>query len=303
MPVSSHTLKGGMYWKPEFPLFISREREYFTLPIHNHDFVEIQYVAEGRGYHYIGDERLHVEKGDMFIIPVGTRHVYRPASPAPKDELIVYNCLFAPELPDRIWGAFPDAEPIRRWLSAADGTKSYKRYRDAFHEGRMHMEAMHREYKMKQPGYKTALYAVLTRLLVYLYRLETHAVSVLPASGLLGPVLEYLEDHYARAVTVNDLARLVPASPGYLQRIFKRATGQTITEYTQNLRIKKSMELLAATSLPVKDIAEKVGYRDLKFFYALFRKKTGRSPGEYRKHHLTAPHEPVGGSNGGIVGG
>jgi AraC-like DNA-binding protein len=229
--------------------------------------------------------------------------VYRPASPASKDELIVYNCLFAPELPDRIWGAFPDAEPIRRWLSAADGTKSYKRYRDAFHEGRMHMEAMHREYKMKQPGYKTALYAVLTRLLVYLYRLETHAVSVLPASGLLGPVLEYLEDHYARAVTVNDLARLVPASPGYLQRIFKRATGQTITEYTQNLRIKKSMELLAATSLPVKDIAEKVGYRDLKFFYALFRKKTGRSPGEYRKHHLTAPHEPVGGSNGGIVGG
>jgi AraC family L-rhamnose operon transcriptional activator RhaR len=64
--------------------------------------------------------------------------------------------------------------------------------------------------------------------------------------------------------------------------MLKRATGQSFTEYMQNLRIRKSCELLRRTTLPVKEIAARSGYRDLKFFHELFRKKTGRTPLEYR---------------------
>jgi AraC family L-rhamnose operon transcriptional activator RhaR len=274
------TLEGRTFWEADFPMYMTRERERFTLPMHIHDFVEIQYVAEGKGYHYIGEERILVEKGDLFIIPIGTRHVYRPASEARKDELIVYNCLFAPSVPDVLLRSYPLPPEVGQLLSGM--TRTYLRYKDTFHEGRMHIEAMYREYKTKQPGREAALYALLTQLLVYLYRLEINLVSTLPAYTQLSSILAYIEDNYNRALVLSDIAKLVPTSPSYMQRIFKRATGQSFTEYIQNLRMKKCTELLAQSSLSIKEIAEQVGYRDMKFFHTLFRKKTGQSPLQYR---------------------
>ncbi|MCD9023860.1 AraC family transcriptional regulator [Cohnella silvisoli] len=280
MNSTPHTLEGRTLWDPNFPLYVTREREYFTLPIHIHDFVEIQYVAEGKGYHYIGDERIFVEKGDLFIIPIGTRHVYRPASEAAKDELIVYNCIFDVSVPEKLLLAYPFPEGTLTLLTGQ--SQAYRRYKDAFHEGRIGMEALHREYRMRQPGYESCLYALLTKLLVYLYRLELNLASALPANSQLGSALEYMEDNYSRPLTLAEIAKLLPASPSYMQRMFKQATGQSFTEYLQNIRMKKSTELLRHTTLTIKEIAEQVGYRDLKFFYALFRKKTGLSPRQYR---------------------
>lgn len=275
------TLEGRTYWDSRFPIYVTREREQFTLPIHDHDFVEIQYVAEGRGYHYIGEERILVEKGDLFIIPIGTRHVYRPSSEAPKDELIVYNCLFASGVPDILQLTYPLPKKIAELIKGE--TRTYCKYKDIFHEGRLHMEALFREYKMKQPGHEAGIYALLTRLLIYLYRLELNHDYALPANVHLSSALTFIDENYSLRLTLSDIAKLVPASPGYIQKIFKQATGQTFTEYLQNLRIKKSTELLAQTSLTIKEIAQKVGYRDMKFFYALFRKKTGHSPRRYRR--------------------
>ncbi|WP_130613640.1 AraC family transcriptional regulator [Cohnella abietis] len=284
MPSTPHTLEGRMFWNSDFPLYVTREREFFTLPIHIHDFVEIQYVAEGKGYHYIGDERIFVEKGELFIVPIGTQHVYRPASEASKDELIVYNCLFDSSVPMKILSSYPFPEEILSLLTGQ--THAYRRYKDTFHEGRISMEALHREYRMRQPAYEASMYALLTRLLVYLYRLELNLASSLPANSLLGSVLEYMEENYSRAITLVEISKLLPTSPSYMQRMFKQATGQSFTEYLQNIRIKKSCDLLSQTSSPIKEIAEQVGYRDLKFFYALFRKKTGQSPSQYRKRSM-----------------
>lgn len=265
-----------MFWEPDFPMYVTRERERFSLPIHAHDFVEIQYVAEGKGYHYVGEERLLVEKGDLYIIPIGTRHVYRPSSEAPKDELIVYNCLFASGVLELLQRTYPLPTEIRELLS--DEQRAYHTYKDLYHEARMHMEELHREYNTKQPGYEAALYALLTRLLVYLYRLELNLVSPLPAYTQFGSILTYIEENYNQPLTLSDIAKLIPASPGYVQRMFKLTTGQSFTEYRQNLRIKKSTELLEQSSLSIKEIAERVGYQDLKFYHSLFRKKTGTSP-------------------------
>ncbi len=280
MKTNPHLLEGRIFWDERFPLYVTREREYFSLPIHVHDFIEIQYVAEGRGYHYINDERIIVEKGDLFIIPVGTQHVYRPSSEAAKDELIVYNCLFADHVPVKLGFTYPLPPEITNLLN--DQSQSYHKYKDLFHEGRMLMEALHREYKTKQAGYEAALYALLTQLLIYLHRLELKQVSGLPTNAHLGSALAFIEKNFNRSITLAEIAQLIPTSPSYLQRVFKQSTGQSFTEYIQNLRIKKSTELLVHTTWPIKEIAEKVGYRDIKFFNELFRKKTGQSPRQYR---------------------
>nr|WP_254639357.1 AraC family transcriptional regulator [Cohnella sp. GbtcB17] len=273
-------LEGKIFWQPEFPIAVTRERERFTLPIHIHDFVEIQFVAEGKGFHYIGDERIYVEKGDLFIIPVGTRHVYRPASEAPKDELIVYNCLFDPSVPGILARAYPLPATALSLLSGDD--RPYRRFKDIYNEGRACMESLYREYGSQLPGYEAVLYARLTELLVCLHRLETAGSAAVATSSRLSAALDYLERHIDRPVTLAEVAAHLPVSASYMQRMLKRATGQSFTEYVQNLRIRHSCELLRSTTLPVKEVAARSGYRDLKFFHELFRKKTGKTPISYR---------------------
>lgn len=290
------TLEGSIFWDSNFQMYVKREREKFTLPIHIHDFIEIHYVAEGKGYHYVGDERILVAKGDLFIIPIGTRHVYRPSSEADKDELIVYNCLFASGVLELLNRSYPLPKEIEDLLNG--NTRTYSRYKDIFHEGRLHMEALHREYKSKQPGHEAALYALLTRLLIYLYRLELNLTAALPAYAQFDSAFAYIEENYSRPMILSDIAKLIPASPSYTQKIFKRITGQSFTEYVQNLRIKKSTELLTQTSLSIKEITEMVGYRDQKFFHELFRKKTGQTPLQYRsKTYGSATLSPPGPEN------
>ncbi len=277
-----YCLYGEHYWRSDVPICMTREREFFSLPLHMHDFVEISYVAEGRGFHYIGDERLEVGRGDLFLIPVGTAHVYRPVSPNPDHELIVYNCLFAPELFDRLKLTYPLPFAADELIAGSSG--SYRAFKDTHHDMRGAMEHLYAEHMLREPGSEAAMLAQLVCLLLALHRNE-RCPGAAPASiSRLAEVFAYLAEHYNEPVTLQRLADMVPVSVSHLQRLFKQTKGQSFTEYLQNVRIAKSCELLAQTPDSVRDVAARVGYRDLTFFHALFKKKTGLSPSQYRKH-------------------
>ncbi len=280
MTAKVRLLDGSTFWEEHFPVHITREREAFTLPLHIHNFIEIQYVAEGKGFHYIGNDRVAAEKGDLFIIPIGTLHVYRPSSPQAKDELIVYNCLFDQQVPEQLGLSYPLPSEVHKLLNREPGC--YYKYKDTNFKARQLLEDMHQEYFAKQAGFETVLYAQLTKLLIYLYRLETGQLQTKPVSSGIGAILAYIEQNYDQTITLTQAAKLISTSPSYMQKNFKRVTGQSFTEYIQNVRIKKSIELLLLPSYSIKEIALRVGYRDLKFFHALFKKKTGYSPAQYR---------------------
>lgn len=290
MAKSRLMLRGAAYWRERLHLCLTRERERFTLPYHHHDFVEIHWVAEGSGYHYIGEDRLTVARGDLFIVPVGTPHVYRPASEAPKDELIVYNCLFEANLALELAAAYPE------WPIAMEGLEGnerpYFRFRDTRGEAGALIERMHKEYQAKLPGYEAILHGQFIQLLVMLHRLKLRASGEAEAASPLADVYGYMEDNFGGRMALRKLAALVPVSVSHFQRLFKRETGQSVTGYVQSLRIRKSCELLAGTTLSVAAISRRVGYADTKFFTALFRRKTGVSPREYRRREAVAARPP-----------
>ena len=68
-----------------------------------------------------------------------------------------------------------------------------------------------------------------------------------------------------------------------LRASFKQAFGSTITEYIQNRRIAHAEYLLVKTDFPICQVAEAVGYHHGGRFAALFKKKIGLFPEEYRK--------------------
>jgi len=68
-----------------------------------------------------------------------------------------------------------------------------------------------------------------------------------------------------------------------LKRRFKTATGVAIMDYGQNLRIDEARRLLETTDDAADEIGAMVGYEDASFFRRLFRRRTGVTPGRYRR--------------------
>ena len=99
---------------------------------------------------------------------------------------------------------------------------------------------------------------------------------------LMQQALEYIHIRYARGISIHDIARFCCCSPSYLQHIFKKYSGETISAYLENLRMEKARLLLENSELSVGQVAAHVGYRDPNYFSAVFAKSHHMSPTAYR---------------------
>jgi AraC-like DNA-binding protein len=93
---------------------------------------------------------------------------------------------------------------------------------------------------------------------------------------------EIVAREYAARITMADVARRVSVSHRQLQRVFAEHAGMGFRSYLTELRMSKAAELLAASELAVKDVAERVGYRDASQFTKAFKRSHGRSPTQWR---------------------
>lgn len=98
---------------------------------------------------------------------------------------------------------------------------------------------------------------------------------------------EYLQQHFAHAVSVDTLAQQIGMSPRTLMRRFKAATGSVPGAYLQQLRISAAKELLESGRTPIPEVGARIGYEDVAFFRRLFKRHTGMTPAEYRGRFAT----------------
>ena len=98
-------------------------------------------------------------------------------------------------------------------------------------------------------------------------------------------ILSYLQKNYQQDIGLTELSALTGMNPAYLSVLFKETVGTSFVKYLTNLRLARAKELLQNTDLRSADIAEAVGYHDPHYFYEIFKKKTGQTPGSYRDSH------------------
>ena len=71
-------------------------------------------------------------------------------------------------------------------------------------------------------------------------------------------------------------------SQSYISKLFRRYAGQSYNKYVTELRIRRARELLrGGGGLPIREVAQRVGYADPFYFSRLFRSYTGKSPTEF----------------------
>jgi transcriptional regulator GlxA family with amidase domain len=96
---------------------------------------------------------------------------------------------------------------------------------------------------------------------------------------------EYIEKNCHSRITVDELAGLLILGRRNLERRFKKATGNTVMEYIQRVKMEAVKKSLETSRLGVNEVMDRVGYTDPKAFRMTFKKVTGLSPVQYRNRY------------------
>ncbi len=135
------------------------------------------------------------------------------------------------------------------------------------------------------------------------YLLKWHDEGQLPYASLIrnaphsdGRVEEaeqWLEEHFREGDVVQGVVEALAMPERTLKRRFKKATGSTLLERVQNLRVEEAKLQLESTRNSIDDISAAVGYEDAAFFRRLFKRMTGLAPSQYRKMFNQVPVGPA----------
>jgi AraC-like DNA-binding protein len=92
----------------------------------------------------------------------------------------------------------------------------------------------------------------------------------------------FMWQNYMKKLTLDEIAGQVHLNPQYFSVLFKRETGESAITYLTNIRVEHAKLLLKDTSIPINEVARRVGYDDPDYFSRLFRKANGITPRQYR---------------------
>jgi len=109
--------------------------------------------------------------------------------------------------------------------------------------------------------------------------------------SVLQELLEYLQREYAQDISGDMLQERFHYHFDYLNRQFKKWTGQTIFSYLQRLRIERANQLLLTGFYTIAEVAVLTGFRDVYYFSRVLKKMTGNTPGEIRNSVLVVERQ------------
>lgn len=221
---------------------------------HRHPRAQLMYCARGRLFAEVGPRGWLVEAHHAVWIPAGAAHEVLA------HEAVEYRSIFVdPGAARRLPGTagLVGISPLVRALvdeAAAFGD----RYREGTCEGRL----------------ASVLYDQLAALR------PAPAPVVMPRDPRLRRLCQCLIADPTDERTLSQWARVCGASTRTLNRLFRRETGCSFTQWRQRLRIARAIERLSAGA-SVTETALDLGYRTTSGFCAMFRRVTGRSPGRH----------------------
>ena len=293
----------------DLPFYISRYTlNHSTTQLHRHEYMQINYVYQGKAEHVINNHKFEIIKGDIFVIPPYIPHMIA----APEDcSAQIYEFEFLPQFINQNFddiqnaGSFFDFAYIEPFLVSENMVKPRLNL-----IGRLQIEAetilndVLREYQQKKPGYVLLIKSLLLRLLVMVGRefttnlegSETRPIYDRHREAIL-TAIKYIDEHYAEDLTVEEVAKVSALSFSYFSHLFKCVTLKTFTEYLNGLRISKALQLLKETDKKVLDISYEIGFNSVNHFNRVFKQRIGISPLSYRKIYRGNGVEIRGGEN------
>jgi AraC-like DNA-binding protein len=259
------------------------EPQWWRNSLHKHSFFEICYAFEGQGIFRITRRDYEVQAGQVFVARPGETHEIISSE---EDPLGIYFWSYTLIPPrecqqeagvDVLLNAFLTSQ---KPLSTSPPAMSRI------------LELLTEEIVQKGPGYVQAIEGLVVKLLLDTARAVVEVLPQFilddlsaksPEETVIHMVVRYLRDNYNHAISIRDLAAQVHLSERHICRLFRKMMGMSILEYLTKLRVEIAAQLLLERRLAIKEVAQTVGYPDVRYFTTLFRQYTGLTPAVFRQ--------------------
>lgn len=258
---------------------------------HTHNYIEVVYIISGSAFHEIDGNRYRVKRGDLFIINMNTPHAFF-LDEHTKEPFSCYDLMFTPEFFDKSLEGYKTLESLNKayvfYSLFSESREAVPFYSVSGNDFAMFgdlFDKIYLEHRMQKNGYTDMIRAYLLQLIITIFRMDSKGEEGTRSRNLyaVNYIIDYIKANYADRIVVSKLAGEVFLHPDYLGRIFRDATGMSVSTMIQKIRIENACRFLSEAELNVADVGRRCGFSDTRFFYTVFKKRMGVSPGEYRK--------------------
>jgi AraC-like DNA-binding protein/quercetin dioxygenase-like cupin family protein len=279
---------------PQVVAYYFKQWQGFHMPFHRHDAMEIMYTIQGFCDVEIQlsptrIEKVRLKKGEFILLDANISHRLIVGDEEPCRMLNV-EFRFAPHQ-----GAIPSIQQLaveeKQLASLLDVQKSFLVLRDSDEVYHV-LKSLVLELDKTLDKSETMIQLLIAQLLIRIARLrrEVASDSIVQSEWYAKISMDYMYQNYDREIQVKDIAGSVNLHPGYLQRVFKAITGQTLMAFLTDIRMEKAQMLLLETDIPIADISDYIGIGSRQYFHMLFKAHTGQTPTDFRKSMNTHKH-------------
>ena len=286
------------YWESKFTfrndldnvhIFVMKN---YKIGMHIQDFFEINIITRGKGVHYIDDNCVDAEVGDVFIIPPMVKHGYTGGEGFDvchvllSDKFMGKNMNELQMLPS--FFMLFTAEPLLRSKTSGENAFCLKLTREQFSviEAMLNNALEHRKYNdIFEEIYRSGFAMAFISLLCKAYTENSKVNVAKSADTLFVNAISYIHENYHKKITIDELAKMSRLSRSSFVHKFKQICQTTPLAYLTKRRIEASEYMLLNTKFSLSDIAFKCGFYDSAHFFRVFSEYKGVSPSAFRKHN------------------
>lgn len=237
-----------------------------SVPLHSHEFYELNIVLNGSGTHTLGDNCTTARPGDVFVIPPGVKHTY-----APDETLDIYHILLKTDFLLRYFedlNTLPgfktlfEIEPI---LREASGSNCFLHLtKEELSQIQNEINIIAEAQAKSEYGYQnlTTLHLICT-LSIKMHQRSQTKTEFSATTLTVMHTIEYIQNHLDQKLTVTQLSALAAMSAATYNRRFKKLLRLPPAEYIQKCRVEKAKKLLAEEKLTKTEIAARCGFYDV----------------------------------------
>ncbi len=232
------------------------------------DYNKFYLICDGEGWLKIGDSEFNPKPGEWFLMPHGVKQSYSYTS-GPR--YTKYWCHFTARIGER--NLF-DLLQVPYYIDTKHDAEAIRLFR----------ELLECDSSDSVSG-PLLVQSAMLRLIAYYMERAVAAQDLLKPSAASEPlqqVIAYIQRHYRRNLTIEELAEQAHLHPNYFIRVFKRQFGTSPIQYINKKRLDEAKLLLVTTNLLLSEIGDRVGIPDVSYLSRIFKASTGFSPTAYR---------------------
>lgn len=263
--------------------FVRLDQQQNMQIFHFHDRYEIYYLISGERDYFIENRTYHVKPGNLVLIDKGIIHrTIGESSTGYERALFYYDTAFETQMKYM----FPNINLFSIFNKDLHVFALSKKDQ-AFLEKQIVKIAD--ECLNQNENYLQYLEVLYIELLLYINRCIYDSLTQVPQVSnpkfaKITDIIQFINSNYMKKLNLPLITEKFFISTSCFTKTFKEATGFTFVEYLNNLRIKHAQYMLRSTDLSVSEIAEEVGFESVTHFGRVFKKFSGMSPLNFRKH-------------------